>query len=52
MAANHLSTAVSELPEYIANNRTIGAVHKDGTQEGGEGIYSSDGSIRTGFISN
>lgn len=52
MAANHLSTAVSELPEYIAKNRTIGAVQKGGTQDSGEGIFNPDGSIKTGYISN
>ena len=52
MAANHLSTAVSELPEYIAKNRNIGAVQKGDTQDSGEGIFNSDGSIRTGYISN
>ena len=52
MAANHLSTAVSELPEYIAKNRTIGAVRKGDAQGGGEGIYHADGSIRTGYITN
>ena len=52
MAANHLSTAVSELPEYIAKKRTLGAVHKGCTQKSGEGIYNADGSIRTGYITN
>ena len=53
MAANHLSTAVSTLPEYIAKNRNIGAVGKvNSGQESGDGIFNSDGSIRTGYITN
>jgi len=39
MAANHLSAAVSELPDYLARNRNISG-------------HNSDGSIKTGFISN
>ena len=41
-AANHLSTAVSQLPEYVAKSRVIGAT---GTTEGGDGIRRADGSI-------
>ena len=52
MAANHLSTALSELPEYIAKKRTIGAVQRGGVQENGEGIFNTDGTIRTGYITN
>ena len=50
MAANHLSTAVSELPEYIAKNaRNVSGIHQgDG---GGKGdIYNKDGTINTGHI--
>ena len=54
MAANHLSTAVSELPEYIAKNRNIlalGTLNDDKNDDAkGEGIYNSDGSIITGHI--
>ena len=54
MAANHLSTAVSELPEYIAKNRNISALgtgngDKDDSDKG-DGIYNGDGSINTGHI--
>ena len=55
MAANHLATAVSQLPEVIARNRSISALGTNGAskgQENGEGIYNADGSIKTGFISN
>ena len=55
MAANHLSTSVSELPEFIAKNRNISALGTGGSgqgQDNGEGIHNSDGSIRTGFITN
>ena len=57
--ANHLSARVSELPEYLIKNRNVSGV---GTREGGGGgnggggdsvgIYNTDGSIRTGQISN
>ena len=54
--ANHLSTAVSELPNYLARNRTVSVV---GQARGGvgenvrrpsphHGIFSQDGSIHTG----
>ena len=46
MAANHLSTAVSELPEYLHKNRNISGV------ESSHGIYNSDGTIITGHIPN
>ena len=48
MAANHLATAVSELPEYIAKNRNVSSV----TATNGEksSIYDADGSIITGHI--
>ena len=55
MAANHLSTAVSELPEFIAKNRNVSALGTGGadrSQDNGEGIHNSDGSIKTGFIAN
>ena len=39
---NHLSTAVSQLPEYVAKNRNISVVGKAGENKG---IYHSDGSI-------
>jgi hypothetical protein len=50
MAANHLSTAVSELPEYISKNRTVSAANTGGDNEIGNGIYNADGSINTGYI--
>ena len=43
-AANHLSTAVSELPEYIIARRNVSGVTSQAT------IYNSDGSIKTGEI--
>lgn len=55
MCANHLSARVSELPEFIIKNRNISGVNSvKGSGDGGDksGIYNSDGSIRTGFISN
>ena len=52
MAANHLSTTTSELPEYIAKNakNVLGVQVGDGTK-GGDGIYNGDGSMNFGHIS-
>ena len=52
MATNHLSTAVSELPEYISKNRNMSAVGKDKLEDGSEKptIYNSNKSIKTGYI--
>ena len=38
--ANHLSTAVSQLPEYVAKNRNIIWLSKQDN-----GIYRTDGSV-------
>ena len=45
MAANHLSTAVSELPEFLQKNRNISGVARS---ESSHVIYNSDGAIITG----
>jgi hypothetical protein len=51
MASNHLSTAVSELPEYIAKNRNVSSLNKGQTpRTGNSAIYNGDGSIITGHI--
>ena len=52
MAANHLTTAVSALPEYISKNRSISAVTRTGgdTNGGSSEIYRDDGTINTGYI--
>ena len=51
MAANHLSTAVSELPEYLNKNRTIAALGSENKGRKGSAIlYNEDGSVKTGFI--
>ena len=51
MAANHLSTAVSELPEYLNKNRTIAALGSENKGRKGSAIlYYEDGSVKTGFI--
>ena len=53
--ANHLSTAVSELPEYIAKNRSISSINTGCNGGGGKvnpAILKSDGSIITGHIPN
>lgn len=53
MATSHLSTAVSRLPEYKAKNRNISGVGTQGNgDDGTDGIYNSDGSIKTGHIPN
>lgn len=56
MAANHLSSAVATLPDYLSRNRNLSGVStNEGTIENTEGssaIYNADGSINTGFIPN
>ena len=57
-AANHISTAVTELPEYISKNRNVSGLNTKGSADGNgnggssDGIYNADGSIRTGHIPN
>ena len=48
MAANHLASCVSELPEYAAKNRNISLVKMAPSS----GIKRVDGSIHTGFFPN
>mgnify|MGYP003321239955 CR=1 FL=1 len=58
MAANHLPTAVSALPEYISLNRNVSGLgthdpdDNDSTKQGSAVIYNADGSINTGHIPN
>jgi len=52
-AANHIASAVSELPEVISRNtRNISSVAQgdSGDRQSGTGIYNDDGSIKTGHI--
>ena len=51
--ANHIATAVSELPEYVSKNRNISGVTvgRD-TSSDSSGIHKPDGSINTGHIPN
>ena len=49
--ANHISTAVSELPEYVAKNRHVAAIGTRG-DDNTSGIYNADGTIKTGHIDN
>ena len=50
-AANHLATAVSELPDYIAKNRNISSAStSDPSKTGDPAIYNEDGTINTGHI--
>ena len=54
MVANHLSTAVSELPEDQVKNRSVSGIRVAGLSGGHsdtDGIYNADGSIKTGYIS-
>ena len=45
-AANHLSTAVSELPEYTSAHRSVaGLTTGTGNDAGGGGIYNDNGTI-------
>ena len=46
--ANHLSTAVSELPDFVAKNRNVSCVDHNGSTS----IYNADGSINTGHHPN
>ena len=46
--ANHLSTAVSELPDFIVKNRNISSVGGGNSN----GIHNADGSINTGHHPN
>ena len=46
--ANHLSTAVSELPDYLARNRKIGAVKPGKPANRNISICNADGTINTG----
>eukprot|EP00957_Ditylum_brightwellii_P085481 6501963-Ditylum_brightwellii.AAC.1 len=51
-AVNHISTAVSKLPEYVAkHNRNVSSLGK-GNNGQSSGIYDSDGEIITGTIAN
>ena len=53
IAANHLSTVVTELPEYIAKNaRTVSCIQVAGGSGSSDSIHNEDGSINTGHISN
>ena len=53
MAANHLSTPVSELPEFIAKEAwNVSSIQTDSKSKGDNSIYKDDGSIKTGFIPN
>ena len=45
--ANHISTAVSELPDYVAKHRNVSSV-----TEKKSGIYNADGTINTGHHPN
>ena len=48
---NHLTTAVSQLPEYIQRNRTVATIKISDIKTGP--IYNADGSINaTGHIDN
>ena len=48
--ANHLSTTVSELPEYVNINRSVSAVSTVGGDQ--YGAYTADGPISTEYIPN
>ena len=48
--ANHMSTAVSRLPEFISMNRNISGLQTGRDTNEDSGIRNADGSIKTGFI--
>ena len=45
--ANHISTTVSELPDYVARNRSVSSLSSGSTS-----IYNADGTINTGHHPN
>ena len=49
-AASHLSTAVSQMPEYIAKSRNVSGVATGGSDGGNASIYDANGNIITGHI--
>ena len=53
-AANHMSTAVSELPEFITKNRNVSGITTttNTAAKGDPSIYNPDGSVITGHIPN
>ena len=53
MATNNLSTAVSELPEYLAKSaRNISGVQTGGEGVGSKSVHNEDGSMNTEHITN
>ena len=46
--ANHISTAVSELPDYLSRNNKVSAVTGKRSSNGSYSIYNADGTINTG----
>ena len=50
LCANHIASAVAELPDYIALHRNISAAVSEGQMSApSTGIYMSDGSVWRGF---
>ena len=53
LCCNHVASAVSELPDYVAKNRNISSINAEGkAMAPASGINLSDGSIWTGFYPN
>ena len=52
LVANHLASAVSELPEYAAVHRKVNAVGNGEVQAPASGVTLADGSIWTGYYPN
>ena len=53
LCCNHVASAVSELPDYVAKNRTINELNSgEKVVAPANGIHLSDGSIWTGFYPN
>ena len=50
--ANHISTAVSELPDYLARNRRVSGVNDSVNGSPSDGIYHANGTINTGHHDN
>ena len=50
--ANHISTAVSQLPDYLSKNRNISSIRSDQYNGDISSIYNNYGSINTGHLNN
>ena len=50
--ANHTSTSMSQLPEYLSRNRKISSIQSNEDNSNTNSIYKSDGYTNTGHLDN